>query len=337
MGLFSSVKIAPGIRLSTSSRGLRAHVGPRVARIHVGDGRSGVSTGAGPFTLYGNTSGSARPRNRSTGATSGMTPAQAEKARQVEEVRRAWDELATLHRATFPAAAEPGVVTPEPVPMFSVLLREAEREQLAGIPRRDRDARRDALSRARDQAEGKALSLLADGMRDTDQRQRVADQSWEALVAGEPDAVRTAVAHALSTRGLSVKVESPKLGVVSMQLSLPGEELLPTHGPSMTPKGLPTLKKLNKTEVAEQVRQLAAARVLLAVKEAFAQSPGVHRVQVTGLRSDGKPILGADIARADLQSASWHLDAWNALTDCDPELQANIGGRTMELRPLSTR
>ena len=42
-----SVKIAPGVRVRASSRGVRTSIGPRVARVHVGAGRTGISTGAG--------------------------------------------------------------------------------------------------------------------------------------------------------------------------------------------------------------------------------------------------------------------------------------------------
>ena len=40
-----SVKIAPGVRVRASSRGIRTSIGPRAARLHVGGGRTGFSTG----------------------------------------------------------------------------------------------------------------------------------------------------------------------------------------------------------------------------------------------------------------------------------------------------
>lgn len=46
------IRIALGIRISASKRGLRAGIGPRAARVHVGGGRPSVSTGAGPFTYW---------------------------------------------------------------------------------------------------------------------------------------------------------------------------------------------------------------------------------------------------------------------------------------------
>jgi hypothetical protein len=35
-----SIKIAPGVRVRASSRGVRTSIGPRVARVHVGAGRA---------------------------------------------------------------------------------------------------------------------------------------------------------------------------------------------------------------------------------------------------------------------------------------------------------
>lgn len=46
--------IIPGLlKVRVGKRGVRTSVGPRWARYHTGGGyRSGVSTGAGPFTWY---------------------------------------------------------------------------------------------------------------------------------------------------------------------------------------------------------------------------------------------------------------------------------------------
>ena len=38
MGMGMSVRLAPGVRVRVSSRGVRTSVGPRVARLHVGGG-----------------------------------------------------------------------------------------------------------------------------------------------------------------------------------------------------------------------------------------------------------------------------------------------------------
>jgi Protein of unknown function (DUF4236) len=47
------MRLAPGVRVRVSSRGVSAGLGPRVARVHVGArGGVGVSSGAGPFSAY---------------------------------------------------------------------------------------------------------------------------------------------------------------------------------------------------------------------------------------------------------------------------------------------
>lgn len=35
-----------------TKRGVRTRIGPRLFRLHVGAGGTGISTGAGPFTYY---------------------------------------------------------------------------------------------------------------------------------------------------------------------------------------------------------------------------------------------------------------------------------------------
>lgn len=35
-----------------TKRGVRVRIGPRIARLHLGAGGPGISTGAGPFTWY---------------------------------------------------------------------------------------------------------------------------------------------------------------------------------------------------------------------------------------------------------------------------------------------
>ena len=332
MGLFSSIKIAPGVRISTSGRGPRAHIGPRVARLHVGGGGSGVSTGAGPFTMY---SGLGSPRRSSarTPSRSGMTPAQVEKARQVDENAQAWAALSELHRLSFPMATDPGAVLAKPVPMFKVLVATAERRHLAGVGRFDRAARQEARQRARVEAEGEALALLSQGTSEWRERQRASDEAWAAVRRGDPVAVATAVDAALSARGLDVVVTSTAVGVASLVLHVSDEEGIPTHQPGVTPGGKPTLKKLTKTETALQVRHLVAARVLLAVKETFAQSPAISAVDVAAARGR-EVVMRTHIERTALGSAHWERSAWDVLEAVDPELETNIGGRTQELRAL---
>jgi hypothetical protein len=50
MGLY--VRLLPGVRVRIRRRGRRWSIGPRLFRVHTGAGGAGVSTGAGPVSLY---------------------------------------------------------------------------------------------------------------------------------------------------------------------------------------------------------------------------------------------------------------------------------------------
>ena len=86
-----SVKLAPGVRIRASSRGVRTSIGPRAARVHVGSGRTGFSSGVGPFSVYTSVGGKRRPTARSSrpspaplqrqAAATRRTQAEADKAR----------------------------------------------------------------------------------------------------------------------------------------------------------------------------------------------------------------------------------------------------------------
>ncbi|WP_297619259.1 hypothetical protein [Nocardioides sp.] len=217
--------------------------------------------------------------------------------------------------------------------MFSVLIKRAERRHMAGVGRFDRHARQEARERARAEAEAEALGLLTAGIEDRSVRQAESDRVWAALVAGEPAAVAGAVSNALEARGLNAEVGSNRVGEVQFDLQVPGAEAIPTHQPSLTPSGTPTLKKLAKTEVAHHVRQQVAARVLLAAKEALAQSPAIVKADVSA-RHGRDTFVRVRLTRAGLDAAPWNRAAWDVLLAADPGVEANIGGRTQELRPL---
>lgn len=334
MGLFGNFRLAPGLRLSTSSRGLRVHAGPRLARLHFGGGRTGASTGAGPFTWYESVSPSSNVSPKPVD-TSGMTPAQAAKARQVADVSLAWERLHGQHRLEFPEARAPGTVAAEPVPMFGVLLRESELFALARVGRLDRTARREGRRVARADAEARALELLERGLSDRQARQQQADAQWAALIAGEPAATEGAIAAALESRGVQVVVQSLSESAVRMVLQLPGDDVVPSHEPSVTPGGAPTLKKITKTQVAAVVREVAAGRVLLAAKEVYAVSPATQVIQVEGGFGHGPVVMRAIVTREACKGADWSTPAWAVLTSIDPRLEVNVGGRTQELRPLN--
>src|SRR4051794_40061444 len=101
------IRIMPGVRISASSRGIRAGIGPRAARVHVGAGRTGFSSGVGPFTYY--TSGGSRSGGEQRAPSMAAYERQVRAAeRQAElehwlEVNRQMLALAFVHEDHFPS------------------------------------------------------------------------------------------------------------------------------------------------------------------------------------------------------------------------------------------
>ena len=129
------VRIAPGLRISASSRGIRAGIGPRAARIHVGSGRTGFSTGAGPLTYYTSAgrrrTRAARPRAISQG-TYEREMRRAERVQLISRVAELETELVEAHLQAFPRAVEPEVPAVSAV-LPSAYLKDAKAAELSGI------------------------------------------------------------------------------------------------------------------------------------------------------------------------------------------------------------
>lgn len=130
-----SFKVAPGVRITASSRGISAGVGPRAARVHVGSRGVGVSSGVGHVSAYSRFGGSSR---RSTGgATKASIAAREREAKaaareaDIERVAALERALISVHTASFPEAEKVTLPPPEEVDPQPI---ETERAAAAGIP-----------------------------------------------------------------------------------------------------------------------------------------------------------------------------------------------------------
>lgn len=138
-----SFKVAPGVRISASSRGISAGVGPRAARVHVGTRGVGVSSGVGPVSAYSRFGGGGRKSSGGArrasygGATKASLAAREREAKaaareaDIERVAALERALISVHSASFPEAERvtlppPDEIDPQPI--------ETERAAAARIP-----------------------------------------------------------------------------------------------------------------------------------------------------------------------------------------------------------
>jgi hypothetical protein len=136
-----SFKVAPGVRIRASSRGISAGVGPRAARVHVGTRGVGVSSGVGPVSGYSHIAGGRTSGTRRRSSYGGPTKASiAAREREAKEAAREADiervaelerALVSVHSASFPEAQRTVLPPADEVNPASI---QTELEAEAGIP-----------------------------------------------------------------------------------------------------------------------------------------------------------------------------------------------------------
>ncbi len=195
-----SIKIAPGVRVRASSRGIRTSIGPRAARLHVGGGRTGFSTGVGPVGYYATLGGGRRTSTRRPSAGSyqrqlTVSPAAAAKAEEEQRLAKLFQALLSIHRETF-EPAQPPVAPLPPAPDADAVRAHYRNAALAGIgvfKRRERAAAQEQAERA---AEAELRARWVEGQRMQAQYQADLDAWWAALLRNQPESVIGTLAEA---------------------------------------------------------------------------------------------------------------------------------------------
>lgn len=138
-----SFKVAPGVRVTASRRGLSSSFGPRAARVHVNSRGVGVSSGVGPVSTYTRLGNKPRKSSRGGGSGASAAPSKASIAaheRQLKAAQREADidkvaalekALVSVHQESFPKAERALAPPPEPVDPNPI---QADLEAELGIP-----------------------------------------------------------------------------------------------------------------------------------------------------------------------------------------------------------
>jgi hypothetical protein len=293
MGLSFSVKLAPGVRVRASSRGLRTSIGPRAARVHVGAGRTTFSTGVGPVTL--STSGGRSTRRRPSAGSYhrqlSASPAAAAKAEEARRLAGVFQQLLDVHRADFPAAQHP-VAPPPAEPDVEAIRRRHRDAATAGLGFFQRSARAAARELADQQAEGEIQALRAQGTRARAEYQDRLDVWWGNLRRNHPETVIGALAEAFEDNEAAAAPLGVEGDEVALVVLAPPESVVPERMPGTTAAGNLSLRKLPKGERAAFYTQVVLGHVVVTVKEALAVAPGIQGVRVVVLRPAGTDAYG---------------------------------------------
>jgi len=296
MGLSFSVKLAPGVRVRASSRGIRTSIGPRAARVHVGGGRTAFSTGFGPVTLSTSAGGRGRAPARRPSAASyhrqlRASPAAVAKAQEAQRLAGVFQELLAVHRAEFPVAQRP--IAPPPADAdVAAIHRRYEEAATAGLGLFQRAAKAQARAVAAQRAEAEIHALRLQGVRAQISYQEQLDAWWRSLLANEPDTVMAALAAAFEDNDATAAPIGVDGDEVALVVLAPPEDVVPERMPGTTAAGNLSLRKLAKGERSALYTAVVMGHVVVTVKEALAVAPGLQSVRVIALRSAGIDAYG---------------------------------------------
>ena len=341
-----SVKLAPGVRVRASSHGVRVGVGPRIARVHVGtSGRTGFSSGVGPFSVYTSVggqkrrSGQARSNRTSQAAlqrqaaAARRAQAEADKAREARRLAEVFHEIQDVHKQEFPPVQRP-LAQPPVVPDRAQVLDRRERDALKGIGIFKRAERAAARQRAAVEADAELAYLRGQAQAEAARAQAELDRQWELLAGNDPDVVFDTLAEAFADNEAAAVPVGIDGSEVSLVVVAPGESAVPERMPGLTQAGNLTLRKLNKGERSGLYGTLIAGHVLVTLREALAVAPGISAARVIVVRpsvpdSYGRSQLDCILAgrwtRQALDGVRWQdTDALTILAGTCAELVADV-------------
>lgn len=302
MGFGLTFKVAPGIRIRASSRGLRTSLGPRAARIHIGGGPTRVSSGFGPLTAS-TTLGTQQPSHRSAStrwqaprrpvslATLQREAAAAERAETIRNVMQIEHALTTLHLHDFVPVTRPVLPPPHP-PNVAALIEARERQALDGISVFERSKRREATEWAQQAGQRDAQAQWAEAQQTHADQQAVQDELWHKLIAHHEPTVHDALEDAFEDN------QSPAACIdvgkdftthagaryATVLIVFGPLDLVPERRPAVTPTGKPTLHKRTKAERNDFYIKALGSTILATVKEGLAVAPSLTEIRVVVVR-----------------------------------------------------
>lgn len=349
-----SVRVAKGVRIRVSSRGVRTSVGTRAARVHFGGGsRTRVSSGFGPLTYYTTLGSSSARRTRpastpsrattTTSVSTTPTPAQQRKHEEAVALRAAFEAIRTLPQAEFPPL-ERQLAEPPPAVATAEVRSRHRREARAATSFFRRDDRRRALAEADRRADMEIRELTGQNESRWHAHQQALDAGWEALGRNDPDVVLGALAGAFEDNEAAAAPVGVDRDQVTVLVAVPPLDAVPERIPGTTAAGNLTLKKLTKRDRASFYSLLVAGHVLYTVKEAFAVGRGLGAVRVVAVRQAPpdaygqravEVILAGLFERERLEGVRWsEAPATQIVQDTNTELLWVRKGAAQELAAI---
>ena len=317
-----SFKVAPGVRMSASSRGIRTSIGGSPGRLSFGAGGTYASAAIGGVRVSQRIGGGSFYGSspvRSTAQRANLT--QLEQAETLQAQLNALEEierrLVTLHQENFPAAAQREVLAPisTDVAQLSALW---QKQIVKKISIFKRQARRDARAHAHELAAKEAARLDEENAERYGELLAQAADDWHRLTGHDRVAVMEALETAFAdndSEAFCVDADTDERGrFATIVVCFGTASMVPERTTGRTPTGRLSAKKRTKTDRNAVYVQALGSTVLATVKEAFAVAPSVERIDLLVLRRDPEaarpadfitPIYAAEFERSRVKQLRW--------------------------------
>jgi hypothetical protein len=330
-------KLAPGVKIRATGRGLRASVGPRTARGHFGAGGTGLSTGAGPVSLYqavGGGRGRGAGPSRTSIAAYERQLRQADKLQEARELQATFQRIVDLHREEFTVAAAPVAPSPQPIDSSAVRKRH-EQEALRGFNVFQRSARASAREQAGKAASFEVQEATARQQREHADLQRQLDEQWHRLLANDPDVVFATLTEGFDDNEAPAAIAGVHDSEASVIVMAPDIDVVPERMPKATEAGNLSLGKLTKSMRDSFYLLLVCGYAVATVREALAVAPGIESVRLVMVRRTSpnayglrgiECLMAAAFAREALRGIQWQAtNAAVIVQDASTELRIRQG------------
>ncbi len=339
MGL--RVRVMPGVRVRVSSRGLRVGVGPQIARVHFGAGRSGVSTGIGPIGFYTSGGQYSSGLGSGYGKSYGLTPLQAAKVEDAQSIESDLNRLTKAHLQVWDSPTKP-VAELRSVPSIDFLHKRMKKEQLRGIPFYKLGIRKQLKSVCLQQASREHQQLEAAAISEQTELQITLSENWVKLLTNDREVVRQQLTWAFGDNEARSAVLDVQGARATVLVVTPQISVLPEQDWSYTKAGNLSVKKMTVKERNNYYFNLIFSQLVATLKEGFAVCPGIEEITLILANLDQHEdnsrcellCIGAGTAfRKKLQKVSYGLEPFDILKQSVEYWRINMDAK-LKMKPL---
>lgn len=282
------VRLAPGISVGVSKRGVRTSIGPRIARLHVGAGSVGISSGLGPVTVGTSLGTSKNYRHTNYRDSFGLLLPTSSQSDEAEFIQRRTRELTEAHKVALAPRTKP-LAQLRTLPSESELEQRYLAKNLQGLSPFKLMERADAKDKARKQAASERNQLLAAAEKDRVDAQNYFDRLWDGLETNEPAAVVEVLTQTFGTSEAVAAVVDVTDDTVTLTVLAPEYDQILSRVTDFDAAGQFYVRDATSSEMRRFYLDMVSSQAVAVLRSAFWAAPKINRINLVVIRQEGYP------------------------------------------------